>query len=331
MKPFITPPSAQNRQVITLAAGIGIVFLLYQAWSLHHDRQLSLYYEATPAPTRTGFDAIPKKIWYKLGPRGLSPDAVAWTGSCMTHNPAYSVEYMTDESADAWVAKTFAHRPDLVEAFLALNVKIIKADWLRYLLLYAEGGMWSDLDVSCNSPIESWIPAQYRDNISMVVGWEFDTPWGGTGQALHELATWTVLAKPGSRHMLTAIDGLLQGVKDVARDNGVDVAGITATPPMMGDIVTFCGPRRMTRSIFQSLQQEMNLSDDEFRAVEEGSWFLVEPKLVGDVLILPGYAFSRTMNFYDEAITAALPPPLSSTIMQVVGKTRMEANLLFNH
>ncbi|KAG8156448.1 hypothetical protein KVR01_013682 [Diaporthe batatas] len=309
MKLFIAPPSSQNRQVLTLAAGIGIVFLLYQAWGLH-DRQLSLYPIDSPAPARIGFDAIPKKIWYKLGARGLSADAVAWTGSCMRHNPAYAVEFMTDLSADAWVAKTFAHRPDLVEAFLALNVQIIKADWLRYLLLYAEGGMWSDLDVSCNSPIESWIPPQYRENISMVVGWEFDTPWEGIGEAKHELATWTVLAKPGSPHMLTAIDGLLKGVQGVARDNGVDIAGITATPPMMGDIVTFCGPRRMTRSIFQSLRREMNMSDDDFRAVEEGSWFLLEPKLVGDVLILPGYAFSRPMNFYDEAFTDSLPPTL---------------------
>lgn len=199
-----------------------------------------------------------------------------------------------------------------MESYLALQIPIIKADWLRYLLLYAEGGMWSDLDVSCNSAIDSWIPPQYKDNVSMVVGWEFDTAWPGVDSTAvaHELATWTVLAKPGSPHMLTAIEGVLQGLHDVAAENGVDVAGITATPPMMGDIVTFCGPRRMTRSIFQSLQRMLNMSEDEFRAVELSTWFAVEPKLVGDVLILPGYAFARTMNFYDETVSASLGPPL---------------------
>lgn len=203
-------------------------------------------------------------------------------------------------------------RPDLVESFLALQIPIIKADWLRYLLLYAEGGVWSDLDVSCNSPFESWIPPQYKDNVSLVVGWEFDTAWPGVARedVQHELATWTVLAKPGSPHLLTAVDGLLQGVQNVAKENGVDVAGITATPPMMGDIVTFCGPRRMTRSIFQSLQRVLGLADDEFQAVETSTHFIVEPRLVGDVLFLPGFDFSRSMNFYDDEITTRLGPPL---------------------
>lgn len=163
--------------------------------------------------------------------------------------------------------------------------------------------MWSDLDVSCNSPVADWIPPQYKDNVSLVVGWEFDTPWPGQEDSAHELATWTVLAKPGSPHMWTAVEGVLKGLHDVAEENGVDVAGITATPPMMGDIVTFCGPRRMTRSIFESLQRTLGMSDDEFQAVERSTWFSAEPKLVGDVLILPGYAFARSMNFYDEGVS----------------------------
>lgn len=228
----------------------------------------------------------------------------------MEQNPGWAVEFMTDETADAWVQQTFAHRPDLVDAYLTLQIPIIKADWLRYLLMYAEGGMWSDLDVSCNSPVDSWIPAEYKQNVSIVVGWEFDTPWPGQTpeDVKHELATWTVLAKPGSPHMLTAVDGLLKGIYDVAAENNVNVAGITATPPMMGDIVTFCGPRRMTRSIFQSLQRELNMSDDEFQVLQKETWFALEPKLIGDVLVLPGYSFARSMNFYDEPITASLGP-----------------------
>lgn len=304
------PLSSPNRQVATVAAAVSILFILSQSWSLY-SRQLLYSGSPLPAPSRLAGE-IPKKIWYKLGARGLSHDATVWTGSCMELNPGYSVEFMTDSTADAWVQKRFADRPDIVESYLALQIPIIKADWLRYLLLYAEGGMWSDLDVSCNSPIHTWIPPRYKDNVSVVVGWEFDTAWGDAdpSQVKHELATWTVLARPGSPHMLAAVEGVLRGLHDVARENGVDVAGITATPPMMGDIVTFCGPRRMTRSIFQSLQRTLNMSDDEFRAVESGTWFSVEPRLVGDVLILPGYSFARSMNLYDEAVTASLGPPL---------------------
>lgn len=312
MRLSLGPLALPNRQVTTLAAAISICIILFQTWSLYSRQFLDVYSSPPALGGARVADEIPKKIWYKLGQRGLSHDAAVWTATCMEINPGYAVEFMTDSTADAWVQKKFADRPDLVEAYLALQIPIIKADWLRYLLLYAEGGVWSDLDVSCNSPFDSWIPPQYKNNISLVVGWEFDTPWPGVDppQEKHELATWTVLAKPGSPHILTAVDGLLQGVKDVAKENGVDVAGITATPPMMGDIVTFCGPRRMTRSIFQSLQRMLKMSDDEFRAVQSSTWNIVEPRLLGDVLILPGYSFARSMNFYDETVTASLGPSL---------------------
>lgn len=305
------PKFSPNRQVITIAAAISIIFVLFQSWSLFSRKLVyskPLVPFNSPVSTRVD-DEIPRKIWYKFGAKGLSHDAIAWTGSCIEKNPRYAVEFLTDEAADAWVQKRFAHRPDIVEAYLALQIPIIKADWLRYLLLYAEGGMWLDLDVSCNSPVEAWIPPQYKEKASIVVGWEFDTTWPGLAP-VHELATWTVLAKPGSPHMWTAVEGVLQGLHDVARENDVDVAGITATPPMMGDIVTFCGPRRMTRSIFQSLQRMLNMTDSEFQEVESSTWFSLEPKLVGDVLILPGYSFARSMGFYDEAVMSTIGPPL---------------------
>ncbi|CAN8096619.1 unnamed protein product [Discula destructiva] len=306
--------SSLYRQATTLSVAITIIIILSQFWSLYHSQPYESLDNSPSTPSRVVVsDEITKKIWYKLGPKGLSHDATLWAGSCLDKNPQWAAEFMTDASASAWVQKTFAHRPDIVETYLALPVPIIQADWLRYLILYAEGGMWSDLDVSCNSPIESWIPPQYsQENISMIVGWEFDTPWPGyqSADVKHELATWTVLAKPGTPHMLTAVEGLLQGILDVAAENNVDVAGITATPPMMGDIVTFCGPRRMTRSIFQSLQQMLGMSDDEFRAVQESTWEIIEPTLVGDVLILPGFSFARSMNFYDDTVMNSLGPPL---------------------
>jgi alpha 1,6-mannosyltransferase len=82
---------------------------------------------------------------------------------------------MTDLSADMYVKETFKFRPDIIETYLALLIPILKVDLLRYLLLYllllAEGGIWSDLDVSCEDvPIRDWIIEQYRKDASLVVG-----------------------------------------------------------------------------------------------------------------------------------------------------------------
>jgi alpha 1,6-mannosyltransferase len=86
---------------------------------------------------------------------------------------------MTDISGDIYVKKTFKSRPEIIEAYLALAIPILKADLLRYLLLFADGGIWRDLHVSCEDvPIHDWIPAQYRKDASLVVGWELDVGWG---------------------------------------------------------------------------------------------------------------------------------------------------------
>lgn len=197
---------------------------------------------------------------------------------------------MTDLSGDAYIKGNFAHRPDIVEAFLALPFPILKADFLRYLLLFNEGGVYSDLDVSCEDiPIRDWIPAEYKRNASVVVGWEFDVGWGDS--FTREFATWTLMAKPGSPHIAMVVDDILEGLHEKTKEYNITIAEMTWT--MVGDVVGLTGPRRMTRSILKSLEE--TLGDD----FDEGSIVaLSQPKLVGDVLILPGYSFALSSNHY---------------------------------
>lgn len=248
---------------------------------------------------------IPKKLWYKLSPRGLHDQVQVWTDTCIQQNPNYQPAFLTDASADDWVQESYAFWPDLVETYLALPIPILKADLLRYLLLFREGGVWSDLDVSCEEvPIDDWIPPQYKSDTSLVVGWEFDVGWGE--KVHHQLNSWIILAKPGLPHILMVIEDILQRVRDVSRTNRVRVAGLTM--PMVGDVVDFTGPRRLTESVFKSLQKTLNATDAEFSPLEESTWFIREPKLLGDVLILPGFSFASSSNFYDD--TDAIGPPL---------------------
>lgn len=234
-------------------------------------------------------DAIPKKIWYKLGPKGKNDDIRAWTETCIEQNPDYAYEFVTDAWADEWVEKTFAEdRPDIVEVYLKLTIPILKADILRYLLLYVEGGVWFDLDVSCEGvPIDEWIPEEYRKNTSVVVGWEFDYGWDES--YFHEFASWTILSKPGVNHMLMVVDDIMEAVHKVAEEKQVPVEGLT--PAMVGDIVDFTGPRRLTRSIIKSVGLTLG-KEVERKHVEN----IRQPVLVDNVLILPGQAFSDATN-----------------------------------
>lgn len=245
----------------------------------------------TTAP-RASPTQIPKKLWYKVGPQGMSVEMRKWTDTCIDNNPGYRVEFLTDRSGDDYVKQTFASRPDVVRTYLALNIPIIKADLLRYLLLFAEGGIWSDLDVSCNYvPIDEWVPARYAGKADLVVGWEFDMGWGYDFR--RQFATWTIMARPGLSHMWMVIEDIIEGLYSTASRHNVTLQYLSLD--MVGDIVDVSGPARFTESVLRSLEGTFG-SPVDLGSISE----ILEPKLIEDVLIMPAYAFAASANNYGQ-------------------------------
>ncbi|EPE35730.1 hypothetical protein GLAREA_05067 [Glarea lozoyensis ATCC 20868] len=267
----------------------------------------------TPPEFIPSVTAIPEKIWYKLDSRGLTQQVRERVDTCLNKNPSYEYECLTDISGDAYVVEKFARRLDIVEAFLALPFPILKADFLRYLLLFNEGGTYSDLDVSCNEmTIQDWIPAQYKKDARVVVGWEFDVGWGDS--FVREFATWTIMARPGSPHLAMVLEDILEGLQEKTQEHNVTIADLTWT--MVGDVVDLTGPRRMTRSILKSLRATPGIDFS-----DESIANLSEPKLVGDVLILPGYSFALSSNHYKLEDTQG--PALATHHLTGVGRIIM--------
>ncbi|KAF2742221.1 glycosyltransferase family 32 protein [Sporormia fimetaria CBS 119925] len=241
--------------------------------------------------------SIPKILWWKLGPKGKTPKIDAWTTTCIKLNPSHTARFYDDAKSDAYVASTFASQPDIVSTYLALTIPILKADLLRYLFLLDQGGVWFDLDVSCESPIDTWIPAAFKDKANLVVGWEFDSGWDFG--FVRQFATWAILAKPGLSHLALTVDNIVAGLHQAAEKHNTDIAGLKLD--MIGDVVDMTGPRRFTNSVYESLEKYQNVTVDVESLAE-----LKEPRLVGDVLILPGYAFAAGSNKY----TYEVPKPL---------------------
>ncbi|CAJ2514224.1 Uu.00g023430.m01.CDS01 [Anthostomella pinea] len=245
---------------------------------------------------------IPRKIWYKLGPRGLSADAKEWADSCTTKNPGYATEYISDDYADEWVARNFSHRPDVVGSYLNTTIPILKADLLRYLLLYQDGGAYFDLDVECgHGGIDDWIPPHLRHNTSLVVGWEMDA--GLTGDVSHQLASWTIMARKGTPYMMAAIDDISRAIHDESNEHSVPVSDLKLW--MLPDVVDFTGPARLTRSVFKGLEQTLGRDVD--RRLVQG---ILEPTQMGDVLFMPGWAFAAGQGQYPEEDRDKIGPRL---------------------
>lgn len=244
---------------------------------------------------------IPRILWYKLGPKGLSADTRVWTDSCIKQNETYeyTVNFLTDDTGDEYVRNNFPFWMQLLDVYLSLSIPILKADLLRYLILYEEGGIWNDLDVSCGSvPISEWIPESFRKDACLVVGLEFDVGWGTN--FVREFATWTIMAKPKSPHLLFLIEEILRVIEEKVRENGVSIAELEFD--MIGDVVDLTGPMRLTQSIYKSLSTMLNETIG-----EQNVSFVIQPKMIGDVLVMPGHAFAAGSNKYGENFTVPAP------------------------
>ncbi|KAK6611348.1 glycosyl transferase [Botrytis cinerea] len=223
---------------------------------------------ATYSSEAPGF---PRKLWYKVGPQG------------------YKYEVLTDAFADEYVWKWFSHRPDILNTYFSLNIPILKADLLRYLILYADGGVWFDLDVSCeDTPIDNWVLAEHRA-ANLVVGLEFDYDYQEDTAMYSQFASWTIMAKPRSPHLMQVIHDILDELNEIAKRNDVLIEGIELS--MISDVVDITGPKRMTWGIIKSLKEILGRELDD-RDVGE----LRSARLIHDVLILPGNAFAGTQN-----------------------------------
>lgn len=105
------------------------IVLFYQLRPLHFAQRIE-YQELLEI-------SIPEKIWYKLGPKGMNDDYRQWSNSCLSQNPTYTHEIMTDESGDAYVKEKYAYRPDIVEVCLPFRSLVLPV--LLLLLFRTQG------------------------------------------------------------------------------------------------------------------------------------------------------------------------------------------------
>jgi hypothetical protein len=90
---------------------------------------------------------FPEKIWqtWKVDPLSLEPRELARAQSWLHKNPGYRYEVLTDSNDVHYVETRYGpfglNRPDIVYIYRQITAKIVRADMLRYLVMYAEGGV----------------------------------------------------------------------------------------------------------------------------------------------------------------------------------------------
>ena len=106
---------------------------------------------------------IPKTIWQTWKTHELPPIARRCRQSWINLNPDHAVHLHDDEQCRE-LARDFGG--DVLAAYDRLPLGVMKADFWRYLTLYRHGGLYADLDTTCRTPVQNWMP----DDASFVVG-----------------------------------------------------------------------------------------------------------------------------------------------------------------
>lgn len=299
--------TTQVRRV--LPAYLALLFLVLFFANVHfftapiraaHKYRRELKYQQ---PLHASTETIPRKIWqtWKQGPLTFeqrdSDTAKTWPAK----NPHYRYEVLTDDNALDYVEEQYGihgfNRPDLIDLYKEINITIIRADLLRYLVMYAEGGVYADIDVECLRPVQRFIPERYTElDVDMIIGVEIDEPAFADhpilGGKCKSFCQWTFAAKPRLPVMMRLIENIQEWIHDLTRDKEVPIGQLELD---FDEVISGTGPSAFTKAVLAQMTA-MN-------GGKEVTWDpfhnLSESRFIHGILVLNVEAFAAGQGHSD--------------------------------
>ena len=277
---------SRSRVLRVIFSAFTLLFCLYFLSSLYTSPQIpnfpSADIEILNFNTTTRLPHIPPKIWQiylSFTPGALAP-YVFPIHSWVSKSPSYIYTILDGQGSLAIVSKlssspTHAH---ILPLFYSMSRRVLRADFLRYLLLAIEGGVYSDIDTELLKPIHEWVPDEFKSRTKLIVGLEADQspPVAGTTYEV-QFCQWTLGSSAGHPALWMMVERILEDVKKRPFEN----------PPREieysdEEVLGITGPAGWTEVLFGYLNS----------VVEEPiTWKnltgMRKPRLFGDVLVLP--------------------------------------------
>ena len=278
-----------------IVKSVTILALIFIVFSLFNGSPVGLS-PGTVETSRPDFNTQPnpsrwtKTIWQtsKLPLRKLSGEEKERVDTWSQLNPEYRHEMMTDARMKAYVHQKY-NGSEIERVYLEVKDYILRSDLIRYLILLADGGIYNDLDVGCVQPIDTWVPDQFAKEAGVVLGVEVDNKRGPDGRTLEggtdlfELVNWTMMAKPGQPFIQSLVKKVIDNLYDVAKSQSTSLDKMEYT---VRQVLSLTGPAALTTAFFDyaSKVTDSPVTHKNFTKI-------TEPKLVGEVVVLPIYAF----------------------------------------
>ncbi|EHA46133.1 hypothetical protein MCOR27_010085 [Pyricularia oryzae] len=257
------------------------------------DPNMSLYDKLGyqyPYDVETKFPAYIWQTWKWTpadGEFAFREQEATWT----EQHPGFIHEVITDTVAVHLLRLLYASVPEVLEAYDALPMPVLKADFFRYLILLARGGIYTDIDTYAIRSALEWIPDSVpRETLGLVVGIEADPDrpdWKEWYSRRIQFCQWTIQAKPGHPVLRQIVTRVTQETLKRKRAGQLE---------KMADkgVVEFTGPAVWTDIIFEYMNDERYFDMSNSKGVIDWRNFtgMEMPKRVGDVIVLPITSFS---------------------------------------
>lgn len=257
------------------------------------DPNMSLYEKLAyqyPYDVESKFPAYIWQTWKYTpadGEFAFREQEATWT----EQHPGFIHEVITDTVAVHLLRLLYASVPEVLEAYDALPLPVLKADFFRYLILLARGGIYTDIDTYAIRSAVEWIPDSVpRDTLGLVIGIEADPDrpdWKEWYSRRIQFCQWTIQSKPGHpvlREIVTRV------TKETLKRKQAGELNKTADK----SVVEFTGPAIWTDVIFQYMNDDRYFDMSASMGVIDWRNFtgMDSPKRVGDVIVLPITSFS---------------------------------------
>lgn len=243
-----------------------------------------------PYDVETKFPAFIWQTW-KTTPADAGFDFRDQEASWTELHPGFIHEVITDQVAVHLLRLLYASVPEVLEAYHALPQAVLKADFFRYLILYARGGIYTDIDTYAIQSALSWIPPTVpQTSIGLVIGIEADPnrpDWADWYSRRIQFCQWTIQAKPGHPVLRDIIVRITKETLKRKKEGGPFISKDKS-------VVEFTGPAIWTDVIFDyfndarffdKANSDGDITYKHFTGMETS-------KKVGDVVVLPITSFS---------------------------------------
>lgn len=246
---------------------------------------------AFPYDSESKFPAYIWQTWKYTPSSGdfaesFRPAEASWTEL----HPSFVHEVITDSVAQHLVRHFYASIPEIQDAYNSLPEPVLKADFFRYLILLARGGIYSDIDTTALKSAIEWVPAEVpRSTYGLVVGIEADPDrpdWHDWYSRRIQFCQWTIQSKPGHPVLVDIVATITEETlrRKRAGELKKDHKGV----------VEFTGPAVWTDAIFKFFNNPdyFDMSTSKGNISWEKFTGITEAKKVGDVIVLPITSFS---------------------------------------